>query len=67
MLTKQEILNTLWDWAIVKKMPRSISHGQCKYRDGQGGKCFVGIFIKDEYCKLIFSNLAHQNGLEIPK
>ncbi len=57
-MTEQEIFNEIWNWAIVKKMPQSISLSKidtfdknkfkCLYRGENNSKCFIGVLIPDD-------------------
>jgi hypothetical protein len=76
-LNKQEIFNKIWDWAIVKEMPKSISlskvdpfnpnKNQCLYRGENNSKCFIGVLIPDDiyYPALEGASVFHDYMKEI--
>lgn len=47
-LTKRSVLETLIAWVEVGNGP-SVEGYSCLYRGPGGSKCFVGVFIPDEY------------------
>ena len=51
-MTNQEIFDKVWNHFVVERKPRSILMDNalrqvCKYRDGRGNACAVGLFIPD--------------------
>lgn len=46
-MTKQEILNKVWDYFIVEKHPKAYDV-RCCYRTKDGYKCAIGCLIPDE-------------------
>lgn len=58
----QEIFNKVWQYFVVEKHTRSTEGGKCFYRhpSGDGRRCVVGLFIKDEeYHKTLETFGAH--------
>lgn len=53
-MTKQEILNKVWDYFITQKNPQSLNteadstSPNCMYRTPTGNRCAVGVLIPDE-------------------
>lgn len=70
LFNKQEIFDKIWKHAVVEQNLPSYSwfgdsNTICKYRDGEGHKCFVGVLIPDSVYKPEFeaktlTNVAKQ-------
>jgi len=46
-MTNQQAFNKIWNHFIVNKGKKSSEGSYCKYRDGAGNKCAVGVLIPD--------------------
>jgi hypothetical protein len=49
-MTKQQIFNKVWQYAITENHPLSFEAGShiCRYRSPEGNKCWIGCLIPDE-------------------
>lgn len=52
LFNKQEIFDKIWNHAVVEQnLPSYFQPGNCRYKDDNGNKCFVGVLIPDSVYK----------------
>src|SRR5687767_3057774 len=72
VLSKQEMLDKVWDWFVVQKKGPSVSETPtgkaCMYRGENGTKCGAGVLIPDDkYDKRMEFKIIHNVLNEYPE